>query len=171
MTSPTLDIRPGMDMYSADPARYLGSVVAVLRLPRTGGGGGPRAGGPNPTGSEDEPANPILSQEQGAQMGSTAPERRGTRTLGEEIGPVPTMALGNTGPPRQSAGAAYATHPDSHVPDVTHMAVRPGRLNLGPLSPPVYVPVEAVCALSMERVVIELQGGKIPKTWRRRPDH
>lgn len=169
MTSDTLDIRPGMDVFDSYQYRYIGTVVHVIRG-GTGGGGGPDRPGPNPTGSEQAPANPTLSQEQDSAVQSTSPERRGERVLGEELGPVPTIGLGNSGPVRQSAGDGYATHPDSPAPNVTHMAVRPGRLNLGILTPVVYVPVNAVQCLSMERVVVEVGGETIPDQWRRRPE-
>lgn len=148
------DIRPGMDVFNAYQDRYIGSVVSMVHGPTGSGGDGKQNSGPIP-----------LS----ATVSAAPTEQRGQRMLGEELGPVPTIALGNTGPDRQSAANQYATHPQSTRGNATHIAIRPGRLNLGPLSRVVYVPVEAVRSLSMERLVVELGGAAIPTAWKKRP--
>jgi hypothetical protein len=95
---------------------------------------------------------PIVHEE-GAVTGHAEP--RGNRTLGEDLGPVPTARFGNTGPHRQSAGQEYATNVRDLQPDVSHFLVRPGRINLGFLTRPFTVPSSAVLSTSMERIVID----------------
>jgi hypothetical protein len=85
------------------------------------------------------------------------PEQR----LGEEMGPVPTVALGNTGPVKQSAGERYATTPRDDEREIVAFAVRPGRINLGILAPYTWVPVEAIRSISMERIVLSVEGDSL----------
>jgi len=47
--------------------------------------------------------------------------------------------------------------------------VRPGRINLGPLTRPLYIPADAVQSISMDRIVVAAEPGEIPEAWRRRP--
>lgn len=44
--------------------------------------------------------------------------------------------------------------------------VRPGRLNLGPLTHPLRVPLSAIRSISMERIVLDRQREQIPAAWR-----
>jgi hypothetical protein len=158
-------LRPGMDVYSAYQDQYIGSVVRVVRG-RDHAQGGTPGDGANPTGSEQGSGNIVLVHEEGAVVGHT--ENEGSRMLGEEMGPVPTMAGGNTGPDAQSARNAYATR-GAPVQDVRWLVVRPGRINLGALTPPLYVPAAAIRSISMERIVLDVQREAIPPGWRRRP--
>ncbi|HLJ67371.1 MAG TPA: hypothetical protein VKX16_08430 [Chloroflexota bacterium] len=159
---PGLSIRPGMDVYSAAQDRYIGSVVRVWRR-RVERPEGARE-------VEQEPAvgSVGLVHEEGQTAGHARVQ--GSRILGEEMGPVPTIGLGNRGPINQSAGRDYAADPGGDAPAVICFAVRPGRINLGPLTRPFYVPSSAVRSLSMERVVLELEGDAIPSGWWRRPE-
>ena len=164
-------IRPGMDVYSAYQDQYIGSVVRVVP------GSAPAAGGPQETGP-NSPGSPVPSvagemapasigvvHEEGAVVGHT--DARGSTMLGEEMGPVPTIPIGNTGPVTQSASHAYATG-GGPAPDIRCLVVRPGRLNLGPLTPPLYVPASAIRSISMERIVLDVQRKQIPGEWRRK---
>lgn len=162
-----LPIRRGMDVFSAYQDQYIGTVVEVLYAGAASGGGAAGEGGDNPTGSEARPRDVGLVHEEGATVGHG--ENRGKRVLGEESGPVPTIAIGNTGPVNQSAAHAYATGPDAPLPDVIAFAVRPGRVNLGPLTRPLYVPVNAIRSISMERIALDVQRNQIPASWRQRP--
>jgi hypothetical protein len=49
------------------------------------------------------------------------------------------------------------------------MVVRPGRLNLGIFSPVVYIPIDVVRSLSMERVVVDTGDVWMPAEWKQRP--
>jgi len=166
-------LRPGMDVYSAYQDEYIGSVVRLL-LGSAGSGRGTQEGERNPTRSPDPsaaggaaPSNIGLVHEEGAVVGHT--ENKGSRMLGEEMGPVPTAAGGNSGPLRQSAAHAYATTGEPPLPDVRWLVVRPGRLNLGILTSPLYVPGSAIRSISMERIVLDVQRDSMPPAWRRRP--
>jgi hypothetical protein len=157
-----------MDVYSAYQDEYLGSVIRVWH--GDGGAAGPpgAGSGPRESGSAREATqNPHLVHEEGAAVDPT--RRVGRQQLGEEMGPFPTMAIGNSGPKRQSAGDHYATEIKDLEPDVLYFAVRPGRLNLGPLTRPLYIPTSAVRSISMERIVLDVQRDQIPTEWRRRP--
>lgn len=157
---PRLFIRPGMDVYTADQSRYIGSVVAVRHADQARS---PRRASAAETGSADEVAhgNPPLVHEEDAAVSPNI--HRGSRQLGEEMGPFPTMGVGNTGPTNQSAGHAYATLAGAGEPDAVSFVVRPGRINLGPLTRPLHVPTSAVRSVSMERVVLNVR--EIPAEW------
>jgi hypothetical protein len=157
-----------MDVYSAYQDQYIGSVVKVWH--GDGAAFGTRAAGSSPheTGStRGQTQNPHLVHEEGRSVDPT--RHVGRQQLGEEMGPFPTMEVGNTGPKRQSAGDHYATAVKDLTPDVLYFAVRPGRLNGGPLTRPLYVPTSAVRSVSMERIVLDVQRDQIPASWRRRP--
>jgi hypothetical protein len=158
-----LTIRPGMDVYSADQSEYIGSVVKVWHGEKGNSSDGGKA---EQTGSVS-PAMPDLVHEQGATQSPT--EYAGPRMLGEEMGPFPTISAGNTGPVTQSAEHGYATAAIHGEPDVIAFAVRPGRINLGPLTPCLHIPVSAVRSVSMERVVLDVQKEHIPAPWRGGP--
>ena len=167
--NPGLDIRPGMDVYSAYQDQYIGVVTRVFRRPHQDGspaehGATPRQTGSSPEAYED---NPHIVHEQGSTVSPT--RHTGEKRLGEEMGPVPTMAAGNTGPILQSGEHAYATEPENPDADVAYFAVRPGRINLGIFTRPFYVPTEAVESVSMERVVLDVERDTFPLEWRRRP--
>lgn len=154
--------RPGLDVFTADQKQYIGTVTRVLWGPRDGSIGA----GAEETGSSSSAVegNPELVHEEQAQESPTA--HLGERRLGEEMGPVPTIALGNTGPEEQSAEQHYAT--ELHGPDrkAEYLVVRPGRINLGILTPPLWVPVAAVRSVSMERVVLDVEPDGVPVSWR-----
>jgi hypothetical protein len=144
-----------MDVFNADQSRYLGSVIKVWH----GGEGAPppeaRGATGRQTGSAESEARsaPELTHEQGATVHPT--ERMGSKKLGEEMGPVPTIAAGNTGPVEQSAERHYATDPEHSGSDVTFFAVRPGRIN--PLARPLYIPTARVRSISMERIIVDME--------------
>lgn len=144
----SLPIRPGMDVYGPYQTEYIGMVVAVERNAPQSPGAGARQTGSSP---EAVQGNPALMHEGGG-VASPTPVVD-AKTLGEEMGPVPTVALGNSGPIEQSAANQYATAP-RHGPQVTRFAIRPGRINLGPLTPAFWVSVVDVRSVSMERVVL-----------------
>jgi hypothetical protein len=104
------------------------------------------------TGEREPRDSPALVHEQEAQV--SPPPRHGKPTLGEELGPFPTISAGNSGPVQQSASHAYATKTQTGV-GVILFAIRPGRVNLGPLTPPRYFPSTAVRSLSMERIIVD----------------
>jgi hypothetical protein len=152
-----------MDVYSADQSRYLGSVIQVWRA--ESGGRGPATGEAMATGETALGENPPLDHEEGKSVSPT--EHVAERRLGEEMGPFPTIAAGNTGPVEQSASHGYATGREGA--GVVLFAVRPGRINLGPLTPALYIPTTAVRSVSMERVVLDVHGDEIPAVWRQKP--
>lgn len=161
-----LRIRAGMDVCGAYQEQYIGTVVGVV----TGDAGrsSPRSRGATAaqTGSATSAAHgsPRLVHEEGH---AASPEVQvGRRILGEELGPVPTIALGNGGPSRQSAGQNYATGGLDEPAEVRGIVVRPGRFN--PLARPLYVPVRAVRSISMERVVLGVRKSELPPEWRHR---
>ncbi|MGE3272769.1 MAG: hypothetical protein AB7P40_28790 [Chloroflexota bacterium] len=83
MSFGTSDLRRGQDVFSADGV-YLGAVVWVTTRPM------------NPPYATHEPAEVS---------------RASSRLFsGEALGPMPTAALGNSGPARQNRAAAYSTH-------------------------------------------------------------
>ncbi|HZS94190.1 MAG TPA: hypothetical protein VFA78_05290 [Chloroflexota bacterium] len=159
-----LRIRPGMDVFSAYQNQYIGTVIRVWPGKRAASGTENSA---RETGSTIEAVrgNPPLQAEGGAAVSPTA--HIGSKTLGEELGPFPTEALGNDGPINQSAARKYGT--GGSEPDVVLFAVRPGRINLGPLTPPLYIPTAAVRSVSMARVILDVQRDQIPPEWRQAP--
>jgi hypothetical protein len=138
-----------MDAYNARQDRYLGTVVGVTHAPSSE----PPPGKPEKSGSAGIGSDVALIHEEGHRAGHAG--HRATRMLGEEMGPVPTMALGNTGPLRQSAAEVYGTRIQDLAPDVSHFLLRPGRLNLGPLTSPIEVPVSDILSISMDRIVLD----------------
>lgn len=145
----TARIRPGMDVFNDDQTRYIGAVIGVSL-----GGQEDTGAGARETGSSQEArqGNPPLVHEQGATVSPTDVQL--PQQLGEEMGPVPTMSMGNSGPVEQSAGHHYATDPEGELREVESFTVRPGRINLGILTPPINVPASAIRSISMERVVL-----------------
>lgn len=173
MQAPPLPIRPGMDVYSAYQDQYIGTVSHVWLREDRSGSAAQRGASSEQTGtSPDATENPPLRHEQERTVSPT--QHIGRKLLGEEMGPVPTIAAGNTGPVKQSAEHAYATDPTGRLAGVAYFAVRPARpggenlLNL--LARPLYVPVAAIHSISMDRVVLGVQREQIPSAWRIRPD-
>jgi hypothetical protein len=162
-----------MDVYSAYQDQYIGSVVRVWRREDRSGSAPRRGAAGDQTGSSPEYAlgaaqsNPNLIHEEGRDVDPTW--FVGSKQLGEELGPFPTMPVGNTGPIKQSASQNYATEPGDELANVAYFAVRPGRINLGPLTRLLYVPTAAVISVSMDRIVLDVQRSQIPDTWRRSP--
>ena len=149
MTTPAFFIRPGMDVYNHRQDRYLGTVVRVFHgAPQVATGDQAQK-----TGSAGVGGNAPMVHEEGNVTGHA--EARGKRMLGEEMGPVPTIAAGNTGPILQSAGQEYAIGIRDIQPDVSHFTVRPGRINLGPLTPALTISASALVSISMERIVVD----------------
>lgn len=161
-----LPIRPGMDVYSVYQDQYIGSVVGVLGVERSDDGG-TRVSSGGSSGSEAAPDSVGLVHEEGGQVGHT--DNLGKRMLGEAMGPVPTESSGNSGPIRQSAQQAYGTDRRVGRADIRCLVVRPGRLNLGALTRPLYIPASAVRSISMERVVLDIQQEQLPAAWRHPP--
>lgn len=128
-----------------------------------------RGAGVGQTESEEHVmSGPSLTHEEGHEVSPT--EHAGSRMLGESLGPFPTAGAGNTGPQRQSAQGEYAT--GTHQPgDIVFFAVRPGRINLGFLTPPLFVPVSAVRSVSLERVVLDVTDDETLRRWQKRADH
>jgi hypothetical protein len=158
-----LTIRPGMDVFNRDGSHYIGAVVRVARGPAA-----PHTGsGPVETGTSGQvvSGNPQLVHEEGQTVDPT--RHIGEHRLGEEMGPVPTIALGNSGPENQSAERHYATATRADLGEVQSFAVRPGRINLGILTPLIWVLADSVRAISMERIVLTVDA--VPDAWRRRP--
>lgn len=151
-----------MDVFTADQKQYIGTVTRVLWRPAQHAAGA----GPEETGTSESAAqgNPELVHKQQAQVSPTV--HLAERRLGEEMGPVPTIGLGNGGPEAQSAAQHYATEPDGPRRDAQYLIVRPGRINLGILTPPLWVPVNAVRSVSLERVVLDVDGDSVPVSWR-----
>jgi hypothetical protein len=146
---PRFFIRPGMDVYNSRQDRYLGSVVRVVHdTPSIAGGNKAER-----TASRDVGDSASIVHEEGAVTGHV--ESRGKRTLGEDLGPVPTARFGNTGPDRQSAGNEYATGIRDLPPDISHIMVRPGRMNFGPFTPTFTVSSSEILSSSMERIVLD----------------
>lgn len=175
-SSPRLHIRPGMDVYSAYQDEYIGSVIRVWRQDGDHGTAAERGATGRETGSASGATqNPHLAHAEGhaadptGHLSSKAPPVLQLRCLGEELGPFPTKQVGNTGPENQSASQSYATEPHDPLANVWYFAVRPGRINLGLLTRPLYVPTTAVRSISMDRIVLDVQKGHIPDEWRKRP--
>jgi hypothetical protein len=159
MSFPSFPLRRGMDVYDTRN-RYVGSVVYVHQVKAHSES---HSAGTETT--EGHPADaPALVHEEGATQQPA--EHTGNRMLGEDMGPFPTRSMGNTGPRRQSAGSGYATYPGHTLPGVSWFAVRPGRLNLGVMSRPLRVPASAVRSISMERIILSVERGDIPASWR-----
>jgi hypothetical protein len=118
------DIRKAMDVYTLDNV-YLGTVLNVL-------------------------AGPPSSFTQ-----TVAPPARETSNVnGELLGPMPTQTIGNTGPNRQSAAAAYATTADGAQP------LGEGSLVVGRwwgLVGRRTIPLATIQTVSLERVVLKLR--------------
>jgi hypothetical protein len=156
-----LRIRAGMDVWDAYQEHYLGSVIRVWRGPL------PDTGRARRTEKEDTvESRPLVHEEGQAEDHATS---QGRRQNGEAMGPFPTVSAGNHGPVTQSAGADYATDQCDERTNVISFAVRPGRLNLGILTRPFYVPTTAVHSISMERIVLDVRGHAIPHAWRHKP--
>ena len=155
-----LRVRIGMDVWDAYQEHYIGSVVRVWHGPL------PMPAGARAVEKEDTVERHPLVHEEG-HVGNHA-GGQGERQHGESMGPFPTESMGNGGPTSQSAASDYATRQIDERTNVISFAVRPGRLNLGILTRPFYVPSAAVHSISMERVVLGIRGDSIPREWRSR---
>ncbi|MBI3968597.1 MAG: hypothetical protein HY329_23430 [Chloroflexi bacterium] len=124
------DIRPAMDVYTADNV-YLGTVLAVV----SGPGATPEAAGDEPT--------PTVSAFDG-----------------EQLGPVPTQAVGNAGPATQSAARSYAVASDGAAP------IGAGEIRVGRwwgLVGRYTIPLSAVQTVSLERVVLAVKAANLTR--------
>jgi len=148
-----------MDVYSAYQDQYIGSLIAVWSdaMARTE---------PHTDRQELRPHVHVLKPEGDTDVFSSYYE--GNPQLGEAAGPFPTVSVGNTGPNQQSAANDYASAAEK-VAQVRLLTVRPGRISLGFMTRPLYVPVAAVTEVSMERVVLDVQRDQIPTEWRTKP--
>jgi hypothetical protein len=151
-----------MDVYTTDQKQYIGTVTRVLWRQAEQS----RGAGAEETGSSESAVqgNPKLVHEEQNEVSPT--EHIAARKLGEEMGPVPTIALGNSGPEEQSAAQHYATEPRGPDREAAYLVVRPGRINLGILTPPLWVPVAAVRSISLERIVLDVERDSVPISWR-----
>ena len=155
-----LHVRVGMDVWDAYQEHYIGSVIRVWHGPQ------PMPAGAREVEKEDSVESHPLVHEEGHVSNHAGGQ--GERRNGESMGPFPTGSAGNGGPTSQSAASDYATNQTDERTDVIFFAVRPGRLNLGILTRPLYIPSSAVHSISMERVVLGLRGDSIPREWRTR---
>jgi len=130
------DLRPGKDVFDADGA-YLGTVVWLVTR---------------------RPPHDAARSAHRASAGSTF--------SGESIGPMPTGALGNSGPRSQSPSTAYATTPprdragtdDARQPTELIILRLLTSLNWSTLRPRVRrIPVGLVQAVSHERIVLAVR--------------
>jgi len=130
------DLRPGKDVFSAD-GTYLGTVVWVTLKPLPPNS---RFRGEEKQGLGYEHAHPPFS--------------------GEAIGPMPTAALGNSGPYRQSSATGYATSSAgtataTRLPTELVVLRLLTSLNWSTLRPRLRrIPVSLVQAVSHERIVV-----------------
>jgi hypothetical protein len=82
-----------------------------------------------------------------------SPEHASSAVSGELLGPMPTQTLGNSGPIRQAAREGFASAPDTALPLQGEIVVGRWYGLLGTWR----VPLDAVQAVSMERVVLRLR--------------
>jgi hypothetical protein len=86
------------------------------------------------------------------------PARESSAISGERLGPAPTEALGNFGPRSQSARSLYATQPDgSELLGAGSLLVGRWWGLLGCRE----IPLKAVQAVSLERVVLRLRADQV----------
>jgi hypothetical protein len=142
------DHRLGKDVFTLDGV-YLGIVLWISGgRRRRSGTRGPKPGDPRPA-----PAGQSV---------------RASAFSGETLGPMPTAALGKSGPRGQSAETAYATT-TSHGselaidPPSTLIVVRTlTALNWSTLRPTVRrIPVSSIQAVSMERIVLSVTASEL----------
>lgn len=142
------DLRPGKDVFGSD-GTYLGTVVWTL--------GGPPAG-VRRAGLPDRTADQLP---RGDSAGAS--HDRASAFSGEALGPMPTAALGNGGPGRQSMATTYATTPDETSPRRTAAPSELVVLRLltsldwSTLRPRIWrIPVSLVQCVSHERIVLSV---------------
>ncbi len=135
---PRVTIRRGMDVYDTDQTEYIGSVIEVV------------SGDRQAIGANTAPP-PAASSKNG-------------HVFGEELGPFPTIAVGNTGPDSQSKARSYGTRHGGAVENVTGVVVRPGRRN--PLARPLYIPFDAIRSIAMDRLILDIRKSEMPSDWR-----
>jgi len=136
--SPRLTIRRGMDVYDVDQTEYIGSVIDVI-------------------------AGEASANDRAANSPSGGSSNSG-HVFGEELGPFPTIGAGNTGPDSQSKARSYGTRHGGSVEHVTGVVVRPGRRN--PLAHPLYIPLDAVRSIAMDRLILDVRKSDMPSEWR-----
>ncbi len=169
--APPLPIRRGMDVYSAYQNQYIGTVVKVWQASAPVLSAVERGATPEQTQAGSYASSPgaTIPDEQGGALWSHTGV--GRPFLGEDLGPFPTRAAGNTGPHHQAAGQHYATQPrGDREPGVVRFAVlpiQPGRFN--PFARKLYIPTTAVLSISMERIILNVQQDHIPQAWYRKP--
>ena len=140
MTFSTRDIRRGMDVYSADNV-YQGTVVWIVERP-----------------ARREPPEPRAGHDSAARHAGTF--------SGEALGPMPTAALGNSGPSAQTPATRYASvargprvgegHTASDREPAELIVVRLlTALDWTTLRPKIQrIPVSRVQSVSLERIVL-----------------
>ncbi len=134
--APRLTIRRGMDVYDTDQTEYIGSVIEVVA-------------GESPVSGGDQKSADVSSN---------------GHVFGEELGPFPTISLGNTGPASQSKARQYGTRNHDLYQSVTGVVVRTGRRN--PLARPLYIPFDAIRSMSMDRLILDVRKSDMPVDWR-----
>jgi len=135
--APRLTIRRGMDVYDTDQTDYIGSVIEVV--------------------ASESPVNTSGESK-------TADASSKGHVFGEELGPFPTISAGNTGPASQSKARQYGTRNHDLYESVTGVVVRPGRRN--PIARPLYIPLDAIRSISMDRLILDVRKSDMPSDWR-----
>ncbi len=135
---PRVTIRRGMDVYDTDQTEYIGSVIEVVS-------GGRQTIGANV-----------------ARLPASSPKNG--HVFGEQLGPFPTISVGNTGPDNQSKARSYGTRHGGAVENVTGIVVRTGRRN--PLARPLYIPFDAIRSIAMDRLILDVRKSEMPSYWR-----
>ncbi len=148
-----LRIRRGMDVYDAYQQHYVGSVIDLISTPVT-------SESPGTNGARTESVTKLIpEQTQGVPVDVIG----GRRVPGEELGPYPTVSVGNTGPISQSAEHDYATGLHEEQADVHGVVVRPGTVN--PFARPLYIPVRSIRSIAMDRLILDVTKKEIPLSW------
>lgn len=150
MTFDGRDLRRGKDVFAVD-GTYLGTVVWTI---------GGRPAGRQPIGHQ-RPADRTRTGEVSGETSGDA----GPAFSGEALGPMPTSALGNTGPSRQSTVTAYATRSPSDLePQPAELVVLRllTSLDWSTLRPRLWrIPVGLVQSVSHERIVLSVTAGEL----------
>lgn len=148
MTFDARDLRRGKDVFGAD-GTYLGTVVWIKVRPPDPGRRADLSGG------ADRPLPGVA-----AVCASGDPA---SAFSGEALGPMPTAALGNGGPARQSAASAFGASaarldaPGTMLPVELLVMRLLTALSWSTLRPRVWrIPVDLVQAVSHERIVLSI---------------
>ena len=133
-------IRRGMDVYDTGYENYIGSVIETITAEM-----GTNGARPSGQGRDRQLAGHVF---------------------GEELGPFPTVRVGNTGPDSQSRVNDYGTHGQEALGSVAGIVVRPGRVN--PFARPLYIPLRFIRSIAMDRLILNVEKSGMPREWRSR---